>query len=102
VAKGYVIFTEGAIRDPASMDAYAQQSFPTMAAAGGRLLVADERPEVIEGEWRANRTVIIEFDSVEAARQWYRSPDYQAAVPLRQAGADTDVVILAGFDMPGH
>jgi uncharacterized protein (DUF1330 family) len=102
MAKGYVVFTEGAIRDAASMDAYGQQSLPSMMAAGGRLIVADDGPQVLEGEWRAARTVIIEFDSVEAARQWYQSSDYQAAIPLRQAGADADVVILGGFEMPAH
>jgi uncharacterized protein (DUF1330 family) len=98
--KGYVIFTEGAIRDQAAMDAYGQQAFPTMMQAGARLLVAEDGPEVLEGRWDAARTVIIEFDSVDAARAWYRSPEYQAALPLRQAAADTDVVIMAGFEMP--
>jgi uncharacterized protein (DUF1330 family) len=102
MAKGYVIFSERAIRDQAAMDSYGQASFPTMMQAGGRLLVADDGPDVLEGEWNAVRTVIIEFDSVEAAREWYSSPDYQAAIPLRQAGADTDVVIVAGFEMPAH
>jgi uncharacterized protein (DUF1330 family) len=45
--------------------------------------------------------VILEFESVEAARSWYESSDYQAAIPLRQAGAETNVAIIAGFDFPG-
>ena len=100
--KGYVIFTEGPVRDQAAMDAYGQKSFPTMMQAGGRLLVAEDAPDVLEGQWRPTRTVIIEFDSVDAARAWYASSEYQAAIPLRQAAADTDVVILGGFDMPAH
>jgi uncharacterized protein (DUF1330 family) len=97
--KGYVIFTEQ-IRDHAGLDAYGQKSFPTMMQASGRLLVADDRVEVLEGQWHGNRTVIIEFESVEAAREWYRSPEYQAAIPLRQAAADANAVIVAGFDVP--
>jgi uncharacterized protein (DUF1330 family) len=34
---------------------------------------------------------------VEAAQAWYRSPGYQAAIPLRQAAADTNAVIVSGF-----
>ena len=98
--KGYVIFTEGPVRDQASMDEYGQKSFPTMLQAGGRVVVADDAAEVLEGTWVAARTVILEFDSVEAAREWYRSPDYQATIPLRQAAGDADVVLVRGFEMP--
>jgi uncharacterized protein (DUF1330 family) len=98
--KGYVIFTES-IRDPEAMAAYGQASFPTMMQAGAKVLVGDDRPDVREGEWPGSRTVIVEFDSVASARDWYLSPEYQAAIPLRQAGADANVVILAGFEMPG-
>jgi uncharacterized protein (DUF1330 family) len=100
--KGYVIFSEGPVRDQASMDAYGQKSFPTMMQAGGRVLVADDAPDVLEGTWGPARTVILEFDSVEAAREWYRSSEYQETIPLRQAAGDADVVLLSGFEMPGH
>ena len=39
----------------------------------------------------------MEFDSVEAARAWYESEDYQKAVKLRQAAADCHGVILTGL-----
>jgi uncharacterized protein (DUF1330 family) len=97
--KGYVIFTED-IRDDAGISAYAQQAVPTIVQAGGRILVADDAPEPIEGSWHGTRTVVIEFDSVEAARNWYRSPEYQGLVALRQAAADSNAVIVAGFEMP--
>jgi uncharacterized protein (DUF1330 family) len=97
--KGYVIFTED-IRDDAGISAYAQQAVPTIVQAGGRILVADDAPEPIEGSWHGTRTVVIEFDSVEAARNWYRSPEYQGVVGLRHAAADCNVAVLAGFEMP--
>jgi uncharacterized protein (DUF1330 family) len=96
MAKGYVIFTES-IRDQAGMDAYGQKAGPTMMQHGGTALVVHEEPEVLEGDWHGGRTVILEFESVDAARAWYQSPEYQAAIPLRQAAADTNVVILEGF-----
>ena len=58
---------------------------------------ARRRPQRLEGAWHGTRTVILEFDSPDAARAWYNSPEYQAAIPLRQAVADSNAVILPGL-----
>jgi uncharacterized protein (DUF1330 family) len=94
--KGYVIFTES-IRDKAGMDAYGQEAAKAMGGSGVSVLAVDAQPQTLEGEWHGDQTVILEFESVDAARAWYTSPAYQAAIPLRQAAADTNVVIVAGF-----
>ena len=95
--KGYVILTE-AIHDPAAMEAYGAASWPSISEFGARVLVADEHVEVLEGEWHGSRTVIVEFDSVEQARAWYGSESYGAARPIRQAAADCNTIIAAGFE----
>ena len=46
------------------------------------------------------RTVVLEFDSEDAARNWYGSPAYQAVVGERHASAATNAVIVSGFEMP--
>jgi uncharacterized protein (DUF1330 family) len=97
--KGYVIFTEN-IRDEAGISVYAQQAVPTIIQAGGRILVVDDAPKLIEGSWHGKRTVVIEFDSVEAARNWYRSPKYQGVVGLGHAAADSNVAVVVGFKTP--
>jgi uncharacterized protein (DUF1330 family) len=97
--KGYMIFTED-IRDDAGIGVYAQQAVPTVLQAGGRILVVDDACELVEGSWHGKRTVVLEFDSVEAARNWYGSPEYQGVVGLRHAAADSNAVIVAGFEMP--
>jgi uncharacterized protein (DUF1330 family) len=99
MAKGYVIFTES-IKDEAGMGAYGSKAAPTMMEHGGTPLVVHDEPEVLEGDWHGSRTVILEFDSVDAARAWYHSPAYQDAIPLRQAAAETNVVIVEGFALP--
>ena len=69
--------------------------------AGGQVLVANDAPELIEGSWHGKRTVLLEFESVETARNWYRSAEYQGlAGPRRHAAADSNAVIVAGFKMP--
>ncbi len=101
VPKGYVIVTE-AIRDHAGMDAYGEASAPSIIEAGARVLVVDPRPEVLEGEWHGDRTVVLEFESVEAARAWYTSESYDQVKPMRHAAAQSNAVILAGFELPGR
>lgn len=94
--KGYVIFTED-IRDDAGIGVYARQAVPTITEAGGRIIVADDAPELIEGSWHGKRTVVLEFASVEAARNWYNSAEYQGVVGLRHAAAESNAVIVAGL-----
>jgi uncharacterized protein (DUF1330 family) len=99
--KGYVIFTE-AIRDPEAMKAYGRATGPSFVDRRVAVLAVDRAPEVLEGEWHGNQTVILEFESVDAAREWYESAEYRAAKPLRQAAADTNVVIVSGFEPPAR
>jgi uncharacterized protein (DUF1330 family) len=97
--KGYAIFTE-VINDQSRYDGYVQKALPTVMQSGGRAIVVHDGPEVIEGQWHGTRTVILEFDSVEAARSWYRSPQYQAVVGERHASTEANAVIVGGFEMP--
>ena len=84
----------------------AEQKFNRLASGtaimpAGRVIVADDAPELIEGSWHGKRTVIVEFDSVQAARNWYyRPPEYQGLAGLRHAAADSNAVIVAGFELP--
>jgi uncharacterized protein (DUF1330 family) len=94
VAKGYVLLTE-TITDPAGMGEYAKAAGPAMA--GATILAVDRKPTVIEGTWETTQTVLLEFESVQAANDWYYSDAYQAAVTLRQAAATCNGVILNGF-----
>jgi uncharacterized protein (DUF1330 family) len=96
---GYVIFTE-IIRDQNQFNSYIQKALPTILGAGGRPLIVQDDPEVIEGQWHGTRTVVLEFDSVEAARKWYHSPDYQSVAGERHACTETNAVIVSGFQMP--
>jgi uncharacterized protein (DUF1330 family) len=67
---------------------------------GVKVLAVDTKPTVLEGDWHGHQTVVLEFESVDAARAWYESEAYQDAAKLRQAAADCNAVILAGFEIP--
>jgi uncharacterized protein (DUF1330 family) len=92
--KGYIIITEDA-KDQAGMAEYGKLA--SQAMAGSTLLSFDAKPEVLEGEWHGTQTVVLEFESVVAAREWYYSDAYQEAAKLRQAAADCNGVIVSGL-----
>ena len=97
--KGYMIFTM-VIHDHAGFETYVQKALPTLIQSGGRPIIVDDHPELIEGRWHGTRTAILEFDSVDAARAWYQSPGYQAIAGERHRAAETNVVIVGGFVLP--
>jgi uncharacterized protein (DUF1330 family) len=94
VAKGYVIITED-IKDAAGMAEYGKLASQTMGNA--KVLAFGPAAETLEGQWHGTQTVLLEFESVEDAKQWYYSDEYQAAAKLRQAAADCNGVIVSGF-----
>ncbi|MFL5295133.1 MAG: DUF1330 domain-containing protein [Phenylobacterium sp.] len=84
------------MRDRARYDRYAAAFLPTLKPYGGRLLAADEAPEVLEGEWRRDKLVLIAFPDAAAARAWVASPAYQAITPDRLAGSEAVVLLARG------
>ncbi len=94
MAKAYILITED-VKDPDGMAEYGKVASQTMASAN--LLAFDQKAEVIEGTWHGTQTVLLEFESEEAAKNWYYSDEYQAAVKLRQAAAECNGVILHGL-----
>jgi len=68
--------------------------------AGAEILAATPQPEVLEGGWKSNWTVLIRFPSMEAARSFYDSEEY---APFRSIRVDEltnegSVVMVEGFD----
>ncbi len=70
----YVI-SDLAIRDPVEIETYRSLAAASIAKYGGRYLVRGGAIEPVEGGWAPKALVIVEFDSMERAREWYRSPN---------------------------
>ena len=83
------------IKDAVRFEDYRRMLLPTMAKHGARL-VARGGPIVLEGEWPRERLIIAEFPSMEQAREWWASPEYAEPKALRQATADSELVIVKG------
>lgn len=82
------------IHDRAAYERYAQAFLPVFRRFDGRLLAVQDAPQPLEGTWPWDRTVLLSFPSREAALRWIESPEYQAIVGDRHAGAKSNVVFL--------
>lgn len=97
----YVIFLrESTIHTPEEMAEYHANSAPEVAAKHGmKPLVVYGAQEAIEGD-APDGAVVLEFPTVEAARTWYYSEEYQNAARHRRAAADYRGFIVEGFAPP--
>ena len=98
MAKGYWI-ADVDVRNADGYKEYVAMLPDIFRKYGGRYTTRGGRTECVEGKSRS-RIVIIEFPSFEAAMTCYRSPEYTKAIALRQAAADTDLVVIEGYDGP--
>jgi uncharacterized protein (DUF1330 family) len=85
------------ILDEAKVAAYAELAGPALRAAGGTF-IARGLPEQTYEAGASTRTVLIEFDSVEAARAAHESPAYQEALAALDGGAVRDMRIVPGVE----
>ncbi|MBE7200051.1 MAG: DUF1330 domain-containing protein [Parafilimonas terrae] len=94
--KGYII-VRMTVTDPDAYKDYAAMASEAMRKYGCTPLVRGGRCEALEGEARP-RNVVLEFESYEAARTYYFSPEYQAAVEKRRPAGIGEVVLVEGVD----
>ena len=92
---GYVILDIEVI-DPAGYEEYKKLSPAAVAAYGGKFLVRGGKYEIVEGQWKPQRVVVLEFESVARAKAWLESPEYRPARLLRQKYAFTKAIIVEG------
>jgi len=95
--KAYLIAFYNKIEDPDALAAYAKLAGPAVAANGGRPLARGGRIKSMEGGIE-ERTVVIEFDSFDAAVAHYDSPDYQEALKALGGSAVRDMRVVEGVD----
>lgn len=76
---------------------YLEKIDATLRPFGGRFVVHGGRLDVLEGDWPGD-LVVIAFPDRDAAHRWYRSPAYQAILPLRTENARCDTLIAGGVD----
>ena len=84
------------VTDPAAYEEYRRLVPPIVAQYGGRYLVRGGRVGKVEGDWTPKRMVVIEFESLERAKQWYESEEYKPVREIRFKAAISKLLIVEG------
>ena len=84
------------ITDAIGYEEYKKLTPASLVPFGGRFAVRGGRVETLEGTWTPGRLVILEFPTVERAREWWSSEIYRPAKALRQSCARTEMILVEG------
>ena len=92
----YVI-VEVEIHNPVEYEEYKKLTPAAITAYGGRFIVRGGKTETLEGDWKPERIVVLEFPDTEKAREWWNSIEYAGAKVIRQRVADTQMILVDGI-----
>lgn len=91
------IIVQVEVTDPDNFEAYRAQVPPTIKAYGGEYLVRGGEQNVLEGDWAHPRTVILKFPSMDQAKAWHSSTEYEGPKALRQSAAKSNMLVVEGL-----
>ena len=97
--KGYWI-AHVQVTNPERYKDYIAANAAPLKKHGARFLVRNGESSVPEGQLGSRRHVVIEFESYAIAKACYDSPEYQAAIKIRESASIGDLVIIEGYDGP--
>ncbi len=87
-------------RNSKAFATYRQRAATSIATHGGEYLVRGGESEVLEGDHRQRTIIIVTFPSMEQARRWYVSAEYAAALEVRDAALERELILVDGIDKP--
>lgn len=91
------VFANIEVTDPVLYEEYRKGVPATIAQYGGRFVARGGAVEGLEGGYAPKRVVILEFPSVERAKAWWDSPEYQPLRVLRQRASRGDLLLVEGL-----
>src|ERR1044072_8361157 len=92
----YVI-SEVELLDEAQADIYRSLASASIRRYGGRYIVRGGAIDLVEGDRNPKRRlVIVEFPSMQRAREWYRSPEYAEALKVRAGALERTLTFVEG------
>lgn len=92
----YVI-VEVSYHDHKAKEEYQKLTPATVAAFNGRFIARGGQTLTLEGDWKPERIVVIEFPTVDRAKEWWDSEMYKKAKIIRQKAAKTKMIIVEGI-----
>jgi len=84
------------VTDLPTMEEYRKRVPATLAAYGGRFLVRGGAHQTVEGDWKPNRLVILEFPTMDQAKRWYHSEEYREPLAMRLRAGHANMVMVEG------
>lgn len=84
------------VTDPETFAQYGQRVPETVARFGGTYVVRGGKAEKIEGDYDPVRIVILQFESIERAREWYDSAEYAPLKEMRMRSSNGDLYFVEG------
>ena len=88
------------VTDEAKMAEYRQKVFENVEHFGGTYRVVGGEQHTLEGDWKLNFPVVIEFDDKQSALDWYHSAEYSEIKKLRLEGARGNSILIDGDVFP--
>ena len=93
--KGYFLSAHRSPANPEKRNAYLALAAPAIEKSKGKILASTNNVDAHENGV-AEQTVLVEFDSLEKAKTFYYSQEYQSALKALDGGADRDIRIFEG------
>jgi uncharacterized protein (DUF1330 family) len=90
------VIVEIEVHDPEVYENYRSLAPASIEAYGGKFIARGGATESLEGDWAPERIVVLEFPSLERARQWWASPEYSDAKAIRTRAARTRMIATEG------
>jgi uncharacterized protein (DUF1330 family) len=88
------------LRDRESFEVYRSRAADAIHKFGGRYLARLGEIQTLEGTWNPKMIVVVEFPSLERAREWYQSPEYGRALEVRDKALSRNLILVDGMDDP--
>ena len=90
------IIVEIEVTDPIGYEEYKKLAGASVATFGGKYVVRGGQTEVLEGDWNPKRIVILEFASMQRAKDWLHCEDYAKPSKMRHRTAKTNMILVEG------
>lgn len=85
------------VTDPSWLPEYQSKVVKMLEDAGASYVVRSMKTEVLESEMAPpSASIVIQFPTMDIARDWYNSEAYQALVKLRQTGSTIELFLAEG------
>jgi uncharacterized protein (DUF1330 family) len=84
------------VTEPIEYEEYKKRAAATVEQYGGKYIVRGGKCETLEGDWHPQRIVVLQFDSMERAKEWLNCAEYAQPRKMRHRTAKTRMIVVPG------